>query len=249
MLGQRWRRCANIDTALGECPVFMGYLVRSQKTRDVDQMLDQCWTNIGRWTSWTNIVSTLDQWFLLAGMEYGWVEMKLKEWGFGTPFYTSRLNCAKRTSWGWWDEWDDTTFQTQDPSEAEHATSRSQRFPTIESLRVSGKETFCSLKLQGQRNPRSPTFQAGSFNHRAPAKGGGWRKLDGRFVLWLVMLDLPHQWAHQQTACPDRQNQQTETPSLNGDQDRHTIRPETKKAEFNIRFTKRARIYRQILKL
>ena len=46
------------------------------------------------------------------------------------------LNWARRTSWGWWDDWDDTVLQTQDSkfepwrSEAEHATSRSQRLPT-----------------------------------------------------------------------------------------------------------------------
>ena len=44
-----------------------------------------------------------------------------------------RLNWARRTSWGWWDDWDDTVLQTQDSkfepwrSEAEHATSRSRR--------------------------------------------------------------------------------------------------------------------------
>ena len=50
---------------------------------------------------------------------------------------TYRLNWSRRTSWGWWDEWDDTVLQTQDSefepwrSEAEHATSRSRRLPTI----------------------------------------------------------------------------------------------------------------------
>ena len=44
---------------------------------------------------------------------------------------------ARRTSWGWRDEWDDTALQTHDSkfmpwrSEAEHATSRSRRLPTI----------------------------------------------------------------------------------------------------------------------
>ena len=50
---------------------------------------------------------------------------------------TYTLNWARRTSWGWWDDWDDTVLQTQDSkfepwrSEAEHATSRSRRLPTI----------------------------------------------------------------------------------------------------------------------
>ena len=53
------------------------------------------------------------------------------------PLCKYKLNRARRTSWGWWDEWNDPAPQTQDSkfeswrSEAEHATSRSQRLPTI----------------------------------------------------------------------------------------------------------------------
>ena len=39
---------------------------------------------------------------------------KWNESGFRSLLRTYRLNCAKRTSWGWWDEWDDTALQTQD---------------------------------------------------------------------------------------------------------------------------------------
>ena len=59
---------------------------------------------------------------------------KWNESGFRPPLCTYRLNWARRTSWGWWD---DTVLQTQDSkfepwrSEAEHATSRSRRLPTI----------------------------------------------------------------------------------------------------------------------
>ena len=64
-------------------------------------------------------------------------KMKWKEFGFRPPLCTYRLNWARRTSWGWWDDWDDIVLQTQDSklepwrSEAEHATSRSRRLPTI----------------------------------------------------------------------------------------------------------------------
>ena len=64
-------------------------------------------------------------------------KMKWNESGFRPPLCTYRLNWARRTSWGWWDDWDDTVLQTQDSkfeswrSEAEHATSRSRRLPTI----------------------------------------------------------------------------------------------------------------------
>ena len=63
--------------------------------------------------------------------------MKWNESGFRPPLCTYRLNWARRTSWGWWDDWDDTVLQTQDSkfepwrSEAEHATSWSRRLPTI----------------------------------------------------------------------------------------------------------------------
>ena len=66
---------------------------------------------------------------------------------------TYRLNWARRTSWGWWDDWDDTVLQTQDSkfepwrSEAEHATSRSRRLPTILTFtRGWGRNNFVSFK-------------------------------------------------------------------------------------------------------
>ena len=39
---------------------------------------------------------------------------KWNESGFRPPLCTYRLNWARRTSWGWWDDWDDTVLQTQD---------------------------------------------------------------------------------------------------------------------------------------
>ena len=64
-----------------------------------------------------------------------------------------RLNWARGTSWGWWDEWDDIVLQTQDSrfkpwwSEAEHATSRSRWLPAILSFRRGwGKNIFVSFK-------------------------------------------------------------------------------------------------------
>ena len=78
-----------------------------------------------------------------ASMEENvWIKWKhcLWKWnesGFRPPLCTYRLNWARRTSWGWWDDWDDTVLQTQDSkfepwrSEAEHATSRTRRLPAI----------------------------------------------------------------------------------------------------------------------
>ena len=79
--------------------------------------------------------------------------IKWNESGFRPPLCTYRLNWARRTSWGWWDDWDDTVLQTQDPkfgpwrSEAEHATSRSRRLPTILTFtRGWGRNNFVSFK-------------------------------------------------------------------------------------------------------
>ena len=86
---------------------------------------------------------------------------------------TYRLNWTRRTSWGWWDEWDDTALQTQIRARA-RLLSATEAPHNIESLRVSGGETFCFFETwrpEWGSNPGSPTFQAGSFNHctRAPA--------------------------------------------------------------------------------
>ena len=79
--------------------------------------------------------------------------LKWNESGFRPPLCTYRLNWARRTSWGWWDDWDDTALQTQDSkfepwrSEAEHATSRSRRLPTILTFtRGWGRNGFVSFK-------------------------------------------------------------------------------------------------------
>ena len=78
---------------------------------------------------------------------------KWNESGFRPPLCTYRLNWARRTFWGWWDDWDDTVLQTQDSkfepwrSEAEHATSRSRRLPTILTFtRGWGRNNFVSFK-------------------------------------------------------------------------------------------------------
>ena len=81
------------------------------------------------------------------------VKMKWNESGFRPPLCTYRLNWARRTSRGWWDDWDDTVLQTQDSkfepwrSEAEHATSRSRRLPTILTFtRGWGRNIYVSFK-------------------------------------------------------------------------------------------------------
>ena len=111
---------------------------------------------------------------------------KWNESGFRPPLCTYRLNWARRTSWGWWDDWDDTVLQTQDSkfepwrSEAEHATSRSRRFPTILSFtRGWGRNIFCFLQFAetGNRTPNSGVKGSGANHYpRAPAQLPWWHR-------------------------------------------------------------------------
>ena len=90
------------------------------------------------------------------------VKMKWNESGFRPLLCTYRLTWARRTCWGWWDEWNDTALQTQDSkfepwwSEAEHATSRSRRLPTIMNLyEWARKNLFFLWNLEGQSGART----------------------------------------------------------------------------------------------
>ena len=102
-------------------------------------------------------------WFILEYFSGKWNES-----GFRPPLCTYRLNWARRTSWGWWDEWDDTVLQTQDSkfepwrSEAEHATSRSRRLPTILTFtRGWGRNIFVSFKPpRPETEPRTLAWKA-----------------------------------------------------------------------------------------
>ena len=104
--------------------------------------------------------------------------IKWNESGFRPPLCTYRLNWARRTSWGWWDDWDDTVLQTQDSkfepwrSEAEHATSRSRRLPTILTFtRGWGRNNFVSFKPPRPGTEPRTLVKGSGANHypRAPA--------------------------------------------------------------------------------
>ena len=106
--------------------------------------------------------------FLKNDSSIGYIKMKWNESGFRPPLCTFRLNWARRTSWGWWDEWDDTVLQTHDSKfepwrpEAEHATAQSRRLPTILSFtRGWGRNIFVSFK------PQTPGIEPGTLAWKA----------------------------------------------------------------------------------
>ena len=52
---------------------------------------------------------------LVLNVHQAWnKKMKWNESGFRSSLCTYRLNWARRTSCGWWDDWDGTVLQTQD---------------------------------------------------------------------------------------------------------------------------------------
>ena len=126
-------------------------------------------------------------------------QMKWNESGFRPPLCTYRLNWARRTSWGWWDDWDDTVLQTQDSkfepwrSEAEHATSRSRRLPTILTFtRGWGRNIFVSFKPpRPGTEPRTLAWKAAVLTTTLgppPSIHHGYCESDLVGSLWLVSL-------------------------------------------------------------
>ena len=123
------------------------------------------------------------------------------ESGFRQHLSTYRLNWARRTSWGWWDDWDDTVLQTQVPkfepwwSEAEHATSRSRRLPTILTFtRGWGRNIFCFVQTAktGNRTSNSGVKGSGASHYpRAPALSSfrRIRRLCSIRVIWHRMTE------------------------------------------------------------
>ena len=110
--------------------------------------------------------------------------MKWNESGFRPPLCTYRLNWARRTSWGWWEDWDDTVLQTQDSkfepwrSEDEHATSRSRRLPTILTFtRWRRRNIFVSFKPpRPGTEPRTLAWKAAVLTTTlGPPPQSGWR--------------------------------------------------------------------------
>ena len=107
---------------------------------------------------------------------------------------TYRLNWARRTTWEWWDEWDDTALLTQNSkfepwrSEVEYATSRSRRLPTILSFRSRWERNiFVSFKPpRPGTEPRTLAWRAAVLTttlgprpgwHSTSMKGAWWSML------------------------------------------------------------------------
>ena len=129
---------------------------------------------------------------------------KWNESGFRPPLCTYRLNWARRTSWGWWDDWDDTVLQTQDSkfepwrSEAEHATSRSRRLPTILTFtRGWGRNIFVSFKPpRPGTEPRTLAWKAAVLTTTLGPPPIHWRSVE-RWFLYMPEGDIVRRWKGQ----------------------------------------------------
>ena len=125
--------------------------------------------------------------------------MKWNESGFRPPLCTYRLNWARRTSWGWWDDWDDTVLQTQDSkfepwrSEAEHATSRSRRLPTILTFtRGWGRNIFVSFKPPSPgTEPRTLAWKAAVLTTTLGPPPTSWRTNRNIISVKQTCLNVP----------------------------------------------------------
>ena len=98
---------------------------------------------------WPNVISSrCYTTALTVSIFYCVCNFGMHESGFRPPLCRYRLNWTRRTSWGWWDDWDDTALQIQD-SKFEPWRSETDHAP---------------LLLKSGSSPRSPIFEASSFN-------------------------------------------------------------------------------------
>ena len=175
MLGQCRRRWPILKTALDQCLVWVGLVSCNQFSGYIYAVnlysIGYCWPTLDRPRH--------------VHFAVGWFFNKIcvQKWnisGFRPPLCTYRLNWVRRTSWGWWDDWDDTVLQTQDSkfvpwrSEDEHATSRSRRLPAILTFtRGWGRNFLCFFQTAktGNRTPNSGVKGSGANHYpRAPAQ-------------------------------------------------------------------------------
>ena len=104
---------------------------------------------------------------------------KWNESGFRPPLCTYRLNWARRTSWGWWDDWDDTVLQTQEFEIRTLAVWGRARYLSVTEAPHNtdfhtwmGKKHFCFFQTAetGNRTPDSGVKGSGTNHYpRAPA--------------------------------------------------------------------------------
>ena len=74
------------------------------------------------------------------------------EWGFMPPLSTYRLNWARETSWGWWDEWNDAALQTQESGIRHRNSSLGDLRPSTLPLGRGGSPQYLTLRLMTPRS-------------------------------------------------------------------------------------------------
>ena len=161
--------------------VKITYLTSRQEMRDNKSMRNQ---------RWRGTMSTLRCYFSNdeSNKNTSWQHKTLAQCCFDTEPTPEMLNWAKRTSWGWWDEWNDTALQTLEIRAfavwgRARYTSVTEALHNIESLRVREEETFFSLNFAGQNGPHS------GLRVRAPFNGA--RTRDLRLSKWAALTTAP----------------------------------------------------------
>ena len=102
----------------------------------------------------------------------------IHESGFRQPLCTYRLNWARRTSWGWWDDWDDNFLQTQIQNSSPGGL-RPSIYPSVTEAPHNtdfhtwkGKKHFCCFFQTAETGNRAPNsgVKGSGANHypRAP---------------------------------------------------------------------------------
>ena len=124
---------------------------------------------------------------------------KWNESGFRPPLCTYRLNWARRTSWGWWDDRDDTVLQTGFEIRALAVWGRARYLSVTEAPHntdfhtLMGKKHFCFFQTAetGNRTPNSGVKGSGANHYpRAPAQPDNLLAFSRTNTLTLILLNL-----------------------------------------------------------
>ena len=160
----RWSR--HFESRRAQHPIHTRLKKATDYCRQNNKMLKKSvyWI-IGSWVLIQNNYLTSSHWhFSFRWSRQCWRNClcQLNE-KYGYILGTYKINWARRTTWGWWDEWD--AMHTQDSkfepwlSEAELATSRSRRVSLIvDFFEWAGKKLFETLNARAGFEPAITDF-------------------------------------------------------------------------------------------
>ena len=171
----------------------------SNNTVNEPSVGESYWWESRRGFTKQNITHWKNNDYVIARRLYLTGYIKWNESGFKPPLCTYRLNWARRTSWGWWDDRDDTVLQTGFEIRALAVWGRARYLSVTEAPHntdfhtLMGKKHFYFFQTAetGNRTPNSGVKGSGANHYpRAPAQPNNLLAYSKTNTLTLILLNL-----------------------------------------------------------